>query len=570
MPILWHHAAARYAVIAVLSLSACVDIDAGTAGDPEVLSEESAVSGPGTVVVPRGDYPAVVRVQHESGSCTGTLISPDAVLTASGCVCRTVRRDCPTRSAVVFESAHRHDGQSAPVEIQGDIVYASDPAFALIKLDVSPHELVDVAPIRVAGALPVTGDIHTQVGYGNAAFGDPTCFASSVLKKGATAVQVLRFGDRWYLEYDRSVATCMPGDYGAPAINERGEIVGVHGSDDLTKHNPTYYVWNWLRQNACAPYDPDAGLEQCSAMCPCASAQGECDGEDACRPGAVCVADTGAQAGLPADTDVCWSQHHVVTVYRDSHYGGPAQHITIGQWDVAALTVGNDAISSLDAAPGLSIRLFAEGGCWGENATFAGNTPRIGAPMDDRASCVRVSPGVTVYAGPGFSGARSTFEIGGYNHTSLHAPGNDDIQSLKATPGIVVRLCSESGAPGTVGRGTCTRRGDSVADLGANAGISNLEVAAGVTVYAHPSFQGPSATFGIGVVGPADLAALHDEISSLVVGPGLVARACSETQGGGDCETFTGWHSFVGTALADRISWIQVRRPVPLPTIPRP
>jgi hypothetical protein len=193
----------------------------------------------------------------------------------------------------------------------------------------------------------------------------------------------------------------------------------------------------------------------------------------------------------------------------------------------------------------------------------------MSAPSRNRASCVRVSPGVTVYAGPNCSGASSTFEIGAYNHTSLHAPGNDDIRSMKATPGIVVRLCSESGAPGTVGSGLCTRRGDSVADLGASAGISNLEVFAGVTVYAHPGFQGSSATFGPGVVGPADLGGLHDEISSLVVGPGLVARVCSESQGSGDCETFTGWRSFVGTALADRISRLHVWRPVRFEPVPQ-
>jgi hypothetical protein len=84
-----------------------------------------------------------------------------------------------------------------------------------------------------------------------------------------------------------------------------------------------------------------------------------------------------------------------------------------------------------------------------------------------------------------------------------------------------------------------------------------------------PGFQGSSATFGPGVVGPADLGGLHDEISSLVVGPGLVARVCSESQGSGDCETFTGWRSFVGTALADRISWLHVWRPVRFEPLPQ-
>ncbi len=65
-----------------------------------------------------------------------------------------------------------------------------------------------------------------------------------------------------------------------------------------------------------APANPPANchagalgsISYCSAACPCAAGQGDCDGNYECQAGLVCGNNVGARYGWPASTDVCEHQ----------------------------------------------------------------------------------------------------------------------------------------------------------------------------------------------------------------------------------------------------------------------
>jgi hypothetical protein len=63
--------------------------------------------------------------------------------------------------------------------------------------------------------------------------------------------------------------------------------------------------------------------------------------------------------------------------------------------------------------------------------------------------------------------------------------------------------------------------------------------------------QGSYGASALGVVG-------NDQISSLIVAPGMKARLCSESGGWGDCQTYMGWVSFGGKLLDNRASSVEV------------
>ena len=69
----------------------------------------------------------------------------------------------------------------------------------------------------------------------------------------------------------------------------------VGGGPSFSAPNPGC---SWFNPGA-----PNTGL--CSASCPCAAGQGDCDHLNQCRSGLVCGKNLGANFGLPSDYDVC-------------------------------------------------------------------------------------------------------------------------------------------------------------------------------------------------------------------------------------------------------------------------
>jgi hypothetical protein len=532
-----------------------------------------------------GQFPAVARIENRHGfdthRCGATLISHRAMLTTAGCVCADIYLaegdshdrydDCLDRTRVLFKDAARLDGSTEDMWIGARVVVRRDGTDdAVLLLDIPAHEVLDVQPMELSPTLPAVGEIHRRVQWG--IFDQPYPVCRQRLES-----MTLRFGLN-RLEYSPGLdadVTCLDEESGQPMINAAGQVAAVSSFvrsqyHDFDSYAPTADAWTWLQSHACAPYDPAATEAQCTALCPCSSGEGECDSHAECRLGTECIPEAGELAGLEPDSGVCWSAQQLVSLYREASYGGVHQSVPFGTWDVDALTVvGNDSITSLKAAPGLTVRLFAEGGCSGSSLAYAGNVPQIATALNDRTSCVQVRPGVTVYEDVNYGGQSRTFEVGAHGHQAFAPVGNDAIESMRASPGIQVRLCSESGGAGGIGWGRCVVKSGTDANLIADEpGISNVEVFPAVTVYRDTTFRGPSATFRPGIVGPLDLGTLHEGVSSLVVAPGLRARLCSGAGGTGDCETFTDWTSAIGSRLDDRTAWIEISE-VPWPR-PRP
>lgn len=164
---------------------------------------------------------------------------------------------------------------------------------------------------------------------------------------------------------------------------------------------------------------------------------------------------------------------------------------------------------------------------------------------------------VTLFAGTGYSGANRTLPIGDWGVGSLSSVGNDTISSLVASPGLTVRLCSENGGWGNCQEfaGVVTLSGNSLDN-----NTSNVEILPGVTVFDYSGFSGTQQTFPVGEYGASDLTIIgNDDVSALIVFPGINARLCSENGGWGNCQEFSGEVSYIGSLLDQRTSNIEVR-----------
>ena len=65
-----------------------------------------------------------------------------------------------------------------------------------------------------------------------------------------------------------------------------------------------------------------------------------------------------------------YSEPRKVTIYQDINYGGASQELIEGDYDVNALTIGNDQLSSLRVPKGMKVTLFEHGDFTGRSRTF--------------------------------------------------------------------------------------------------------------------------------------------------------------------------------------------------------
>lgn len=178
-------------------------------------------------------------------------------------------------------------------------------------------------------------------------------------------------------------------------------------------------------------------------------------------------------------------------------------------------------------------------------------------------------PKVTLYRDASYQGVSQSFLPGFYNSGMaadfLSTIGEDQATSLRVPPGLAAKLCVDDGEPDL---GSCYTYLTDTAQLPSTIDnrASAVEVERAVTVYRDQNLTGVRQTLrrGTHYANQGDLAIVgNDQISSLVVPPGLVAELCFSESGTGSsgiyCQRFEGNVNFVGTFMDNQTSLVRVR-----------
>ena len=195
--------------------------------------------------------------------------------------------------------------------------------------------------------------------------------------------------------------------------------------------------------------------------------------------------------------------------------------------------------------------------------TDTAGTPSVARWIHVKSANTQSELLVTVYKDAYFQGPSQSFPIGIHkaDEGDLDAIGNDQLSSLKVPAGLVARFCRNETGNLCVeyGPGDYNYVGDQLNDE-----ISFLEVRSTserlqVTAFSERNLTGESQSFPIGVYRGNDIVG-GNNISSLRVPVGLIARVCQYQDGGGACREFgPGQYLYVGDELNDNVSFIEVR-----------
>lgn len=160
----------------------------------------------------------------------------------------------------------------------------------------------------------------------------------------------------------------------------------------------------------------------------------------------------------------------LVVGYRDATFGGVAEGFEVGRHEVALgdfSRVGNDTISSLRLAPGLTARLCSdnpETTTGGTCATFLSNAGTLGN-LDNNGSWLDVRPVTVAHQNAALTGTSQRFGTGIFTAGQLTVVGNDTVSSLTVPEGVSTRICTDD--PNTTTGGSCGTFAKSAVSLSA-------------------------------------------------------------------------------------------------------
>jgi V8-like Glu-specific endopeptidase len=259
----------RGLALVVLVTAGCTEPGVGT-------TERAVIGGSPTG---NGMFPSVGALYDTTNNaffCTGTLIAPDAILTAGHCI----EAGAPAPS-FTFDN----DTRGAVTAVPGELTYVH-PMFDINRaITDGPTQFYDVAivtlatpittvvpmvlPSRAEAARLTNGKMLTLVGYGQTVDGDA---ASAGVKYNGNAPIISASASELQIGTPGQVQNCY-GDSGGPALVDLGagvRAVGVVSRGATTSHNCTqggvdtrvdFYV-DWIRQHvggACVGGEACAG-----------------------------------------------------------------------------------------------------------------------------------------------------------------------------------------------------------------------------------------------------------------------------------------------------------------------
>lgn len=149
-------------------------------------------------------------------------------------------------------------------------------------------------------------------------------------------------------------------------------------------------------------------------------------------------------------------------IYKEFDYSGTSQTLHPGLYNLGDLTIGNDALSSLQIPSGWTVTIYADANFGGSTLSFMGSVPSL-VPYgwNDRASSIRVegpsdrSP-VMIFGDANYGGSAQALWPGRYNVDDLSL-GNDTLSSLIVPTGWTVTLIQNADFWGTFAQYTSSQ-----------------------------------------------------------------------------------------------------------------
>jgi hypothetical protein len=149
----------------------------------------------------------------------------------------------------------------------------------------------------------------------------------------------------------------------------------------------------------------------------------------------------------------------LAVAYRNTSFGGIAQGFEIGRHETGRSqlsTVGNDTISSVRLAPGLTARLCSdnpETTTGGHCQTLSASATSLTSAVDNSTSWIEIKPVTVGFRDASLTGTSQRFGFGEFVAAELTVLGNDTMTSVLVPEGVVTRACSDN--PNTTTGGRC-------------------------------------------------------------------------------------------------------------------